>query len=128
MQKIGFLKNIYLNKGGLMKKILDFIDEIENVFFLKFIEPKMKYTENKYELTLTGKFLYTVVNKPLHILQSLIWFFTKRIICLVKGCDIETSVPFNVAEGIYDDEECRRCGAYSELNGYYKSKYNIIYK
>ncbi|RLG14421.1 hypothetical protein DRN69_04285 [Candidatus Pacearchaeota archaeon] len=103
------------------------LDKIETFIFLNFIEKKMIPTKEGYDLPLSGKFLYWILDFPLIILEHTLWFYTKRLVCIIKGCDVVWSEPFNVPEGVYD-LECRRCGAYSELNGYYESDYKIIEK
>ena len=108
-----------------MSNLLDKLDKVETFIFMTFIEKKMKPSKEGYSLTLSGKFLYLILDYPLLLLKHIVWFYTKRIICIIKGCDIVYTIPFNVPEGIYS-EECKRCGAYSELD--YKSKYEIIYK
>ena len=104
------------------RTLLDLVVKLRNWFWNFALEKKYK-GEND---TLSTKFLLMIYDFPFYSSYEIVWFLTRRLPCLLFGCKIKWSIPFNVPEGVYD-EECERCGAYSELNGYYKSDYEIIY-
>ena len=104
------------------KTLLDLVEKIETWFWDLALEKKYK-GEND---TLSTKFLLIVYDLFFYNLYEMIWFLTRRLPCLLFGCKIKRFIPYNVPEGIYD-EECVRCGAYNELNGYDESDYPIIY-
>jgi len=89
-------------------KIIDFFYEISDLYFDKLIEKRMYYDKNKkdYRLTFLGWFFF-IGYKILLYVNEIVWFFTARIICIFKGCDIVQTI---IDDNILYEEECKRCG------------------
>ena len=107
------------------KTLLDLVEKLRDWFWFFALERKYSDEFDIDNETLSTKFLLLIYDLFFDNLYNVVWFLSRRLPCLLFGCKIDYSIPFNVPEGLYE-QECLRCGAYKEIDGY-EFNHKIIY-
>lgn len=112
----------------IIDRIINKIEKIESIIYEKIVAKHIVFNKknHEYENTVYFDILYHILVFPIWYINFLLWYTFKRIICIIKGCNIKYYKHYNMPEGCDISEECVRCGAFDEFG--MESEYPIILK
>ncbi len=106
-------------------KIIEVFYRFADWYFNRFVEPRMYWIKQiqNYRFTFLGWTFFLFYRIFVDYIVPVVWFFTARLICIFKGCDIVQTI---IDDNILYEEECKRCG--NIVNYTVKSKDTLIRK